>query len=79
MKILLVEDDKETAEYIATALAAQGHDIDHTGDGREGLLLAGSGSYEVTIVDRMLPALEGLTLVKHSAGRWYISSHRERG
>ena len=65
MKILLIEDDGETAEYIVTALASQGHDIDQTGDGREGLLLAGSGSYEVTIVDRMLPTLDGLTLVKH--------------
>jgi CheY-like chemotaxis protein len=65
MKILLVEDDRETAEYIVTALASQGHDIDQTSDGREGLLLAGAGSYEVTIVDRMLPTLDGLTLVKH--------------
>ena len=61
MKILLIEDDRETAEYIVTALASQGHDIDQTGDGREGLLLARAGNYEVTIVDRMLPALDGLT------------------
>ena len=65
MKILLIEDDRETAEYIVTALASHGHDIDQTGDGREGLLLARAGNYEVTIVDRMLPALDGLTLVKH--------------
>jgi hypothetical protein len=43
----------------------QGLDIDQARDGHEGLLLAGSGSYEVTIVDRMLPALGALTLVKH--------------
>jgi two-component system OmpR family response regulator len=65
MKILVVEDDSETADYIANALLAQGHQVDRAADGREGLVLAGAGSYEVTIIDRMLPALDGLSLVKN--------------
>lgn len=64
MRILIIEDDDETAEYIAAALSSQGHMVDRTGDGRDGLLLSTSAVYEVTIVDRMLPGIDGLSLVK---------------
>ncbi|HEU5017706.1 MAG TPA: response regulator transcription factor [Pseudolabrys sp.] len=64
MRILVIEDDDETVEYIAAALFAQGHTVDCATDGREGLLQAVSAAYEVTIVDRMLPGLDGLSLVK---------------
>ena len=64
MKVLVVEDDMETAAYIVNGLSEQGHVVDYAGTGREGLFLAGSGSYEVAIVDRMLPGLDGLSLVK---------------
>jgi two-component system OmpR family response regulator len=65
MKVLVIEDDPETAAYIANGLIEHGHVVDHAGDGREGLFLASGGGYDVAIVDRMLPALDGLKLVKN--------------
>lgn len=64
MKVLVVEDDNETAAYIIGGLSEHGHVVDRAGTGSEGLLLADSGRYEVAIVDRMLPGLDGLSLVK---------------
>ena len=65
VKILLVEDDKQTADYIAKGLREHGHVVDHADNGRDGLYLAtGEKYYEVLIVDRMLPAMDGLSLVK---------------
>lgn len=64
MKILLIEDDNETAVLIAQALKAQGHVVDRAVDGVAGLALADARTYEVAIVDRMLPGLDGLSLVK---------------
>ncbi|HTG22134.1 MAG TPA: response regulator, partial [Reyranella sp.] len=64
MKILLVEDDKQTADYIAKGLREHGHVVDHAGNGRDGLYLATGEKYDVMIVDRMLPAMDGLSLVK---------------
>ncbi len=64
MKVLVIEDDAETAEFIVDGLSAHGHVADAVGSGREGLLLAGRGDYEVAVVDRMLPGLDGLSLVK---------------
>jgi len=69
MKVLVVEDDTETAAYIVNGLSEHGHAVDYAGSGREGLLLAGSGGYEVAIVDRMLPGLDGLSLVKALRGK----------
>ncbi len=68
MKILLIEDDPETAAYIVSGLNEHGHVVDHTGNGQEGLVLAASASYDVVIVDRMLPGLDGLGLVKTLRG-----------
>ncbi len=64
MKILLIEDDSETANYIARGFREQGHVCDVLGDGKQGLAQALAGGYEVIIVDRMLPRLEGLPLVR---------------
>jgi two-component system OmpR family response regulator len=64
MKVLVVEDDAETAAYIVNGLSEHGHVVDYASNGREGLSLAGRGGYEVAIVDRMLPGLDGLSLVK---------------
>ena len=65
VKILLVEDDKQTADYIAKGLREHGYVVDHADNGRDGLYLAtGEKSYEVLIIDRMLPAMDGLSLVK---------------
>lgn len=64
ISILIVEDDVELAESLADALRKQGCTVDHAADGLTGLELAGSGGYQVIVLDRMLPALDGLTLVK---------------
>ena len=64
MNILLVEDDVDTADYIAAALQRSGHTVERSGDGREALLLATTRSFDAMIVDRMLPNLDGLTIVK---------------
>ena len=64
MKILLVEDDVETLAYIARGLGELGHVVDQATDGREGLFHASEGHYDVLVVDRMLPKLDGLSLVR---------------
>jgi two-component system, OmpR family, response regulator len=66
VKILLVEDDKQIADYVARSLREKGHVVDRADNGRDGLLLATSEPYEVMIVDRMLPNLDGLSLVKQA-------------
>ncbi len=64
MKILVVEDDRTTADYILQGLRQEGHVVDHVADGREAMALALSSAHEVMVVDRMLPGLDGLSLVK---------------
>jgi two-component system OmpR family response regulator len=64
MKILIIEDDNETRDYVSTGLKEAGHSIDSARDGYDGLLLAKEGTYNLLIVDRMLPGLDGLTVVK---------------
>ena len=64
MKILLVEDDKQTSDYIAKGLREHGHVVDQADNGRDGLYLATGEKYDVMIVDRMLPGMDGLSLVK---------------
>lgn len=59
-KILLIEDDGTTAEYVCKGLHGHGHVVDHCGDGRDGLFRATGGGYDVIILDRMLPGLDGL-------------------
>lgn len=68
MKILVIEDDKETADYVARGLREEGHVVDAADNGRDGLFLAAEGAYELLIVDRMLPGLDGLALVKTVRG-----------
>ena len=64
VKILLVEDDRETAEYIAKGLREHGHVVDKADNGRDGLYMATGEPYDVIIVDRNLPKMDGLSLVK---------------
>lgn len=64
MKILVAEDDPETGDYIRKGLAGEGHTVDHVADGREALALASGGGYDLLIVDRMMPGLDGLSLVR---------------
>jgi two-component system OmpR family response regulator len=64
MKILVIEDDAETAAYIANGLKEHGHTVDLAATGRDGLFLAAGEAYDLMIVDRMLPELDGLSIVK---------------
>ncbi|WP_297506584.1 response regulator transcription factor [uncultured Caulobacter sp.] len=70
MKILLVEDDKEAAAYLRRALSEVGHTLDHAADGRSGLMLAAGEPYDVIVLDRMLPQIDGLAILRtiRSAG-----------
>ena len=64
MRILIIEDDEETAGYLAKGLRETGYTIDRAADGREGLFLATSEKYDAMIVDRMLPGMDGLAIVQ---------------
>ncbi len=64
MRILVIEDDHETATYVIKGLRENGHVVDHAADGKTGLLMAGTEAYDALIVDRMLPELEGVAIVK---------------
>jgi two-component system OmpR family response regulator len=64
MKILIIEDDQATAGFMAKGLKESGHVADHAADGEDGFEFARHGDYDVCVVDRMLPKLDGLTLVE---------------
>jgi two-component system, OmpR family, response regulator len=68
MKILLIEDDGRLAEFIARGLKEHGHAVDHAACGKDGLFLAAGEPYDVAIIDRMLPGLDGLSIVKMLRG-----------
>jgi len=68
MRILVIEDDHETLDYIAKGLDESGHVVDRSGDGKEGLFMALEGSYDALVVDRMLPSLDGLSIVQSLRG-----------
>jgi two-component system OmpR family response regulator len=63
MRILIIEDDRDAANYLIKAFKEAGHAIDHAADGVTGYDLAHEGRYDVAIVDRMLPKMDGLSLV----------------
>ena len=63
MKLLVIEDDRETAAYIVKGLNESGYTVDRAAEGREGLFMATSGTYDVLIVDRMLPGMDGLQII----------------
>ena len=71
MRILLIEDDPETVRFVRKGLEEAGHVVDHAGDGKEGLLLAIDTDHDALVVDRMLPGLDGLSIVRslRAAGR----------
>jgi two-component system OmpR family response regulator len=62
-KILIIEDDRAGAEYLKKGLGENGYVVDHAADGRDGLFMATSSSYDAFIVDRMLPGLDGLAVL----------------
>ena len=63
MRLLIIEDDRDAAEYLVKAFREVGHVADSAADGEDGLALALDGAYDVMIVDRMLPKLDGLSLI----------------
>jgi two-component system OmpR family response regulator len=63
MRVLVIEDDRETAQFLQRSLKENGHMADVAGDGETGLALAREGGWDVLIVDRMLPRLDGLSLI----------------
>jgi two-component system, OmpR family, response regulator len=68
MKILVIEDDRQTADYLAKGLRQEGHIVEVSYDGRDGLFRAASEQFDVMIIDRMLPELDGLAVVKTIRG-----------
>jgi two-component system OmpR family response regulator len=64
VRVLLIEDDNQLASYLKKALGEVGMIVDRTADGRDGLFMAVSESYDVMIIDRMLPSLDGLTILR---------------
>lgn len=63
MRILVIEDDSEAAAYLMKALREVGHVADHANNGLDGYAMGRDGQYDVLIVDRMLPRMDGLTLI----------------
>jgi two-component system OmpR family response regulator len=68
MRILLIEDDLKVQAYIRKGLQEAGHTVDVSGDGKDGLFKATTENYDVLIIDRMLPGLDGLTIIKTLRG-----------
>lgn len=64
MRVLVIEDDHEIAAYLLKGLKEQGYTVDLSEDGRNGLFLATSEDYDVLIIDRMLPEIDGLTIIQ---------------
>ncbi len=63
-RVLVVEDDADTASYIAAGLRQEGFTVEHVSDGRDGLYLATSSEFDAVVMDRMLPGMDGLTVTK---------------
>ena len=63
-RLLLVEDDRETSAYLAKGLGQEGHSVEQVANGQDGLFLASDGSFDLIILDRMLPVLDGLSVLK---------------
>jgi len=63
-RILLVEDDAETADYILKGLREEGYTADHMVDGRDGFYAASGGEFDAIIMDRMVPGMDGLSVIK---------------
>ena len=64
MKILLIEDDSRMADFVTRGLREVGHVIDHFATGKDGLFAAATEPYDILIIDRMLPGIDGISIVK---------------
>src|SRR6202051_2736211 len=63
MRLLIIEDDRDAADYLVKAFREVGHVAEHAADGEDGYALALDGTYDVLIVDRMLPKRDGLSVI----------------
>ena len=68
MRVLVIEDDRETAQFLQRSLRESGHAADLADDGETGLSMARHGKYDIIIVDRMIPRLDGLSVVQELRG-----------
>jgi len=64
LRVLIIEDDRDVASFIQKGLSQAGWNVDHADDGKDGLFLATTEKYDALIVDRMLPGVDGLTLIR---------------
>lgn len=64
MRILIIEDDEDVASFVKSGLEQAGFTVDQAGDGKDGLFLATTESYDGIVIDRMLPRVDGLTIVR---------------
>ena len=64
MRILIIEDDRDVSSYVRKGLSQAGWNVDHADNGKDGLFLATTEQYDALIVDRMLPGVDGLTVVR---------------
>ena len=64
MRVLLAEDDQRTADYLVRGLTESGHIVDRVADGEAGLAMAIEGIYDVVVLDRKLPGMDGVSLVR---------------
>jgi len=73
MRILCIEDDQELLEYVSKGLGETGHVVDVADNGKDGLFLSSTEKYDVILVDRMLPEIDGLTIIKTLRGTGNIT------
>jgi two-component system OmpR family response regulator len=64
MRVLIIEDDKQTLAYLKRGLEEAGHTVDHAADGKDGMYLALESHYDAAVIDRMLPGTDGLSIVR---------------
>jgi two-component system OmpR family response regulator len=64
MRVLVIEDDPEAARFLVKGLKESGHVVDHADNGRDGLFLAQTEKHDVMVIDRMLPGMNGLTIIE---------------
>ncbi len=71
MQILIIEDDIQTAKFIQNGLQESGFMVDHEPDGEKGLAQAMTNQYDALVIDRMLPNLDGLSIIEQLRGRGF--------
>ena len=76
MRALIIEDDQTIADFVARGLREAGFAVDHEADGEAGLTAAVSSSYDVAIVDLMLPKRDGLSLIEELRRRGVTTPRR---